>query len=162
MTRFDSYLRSILERGAEEARKDGSATIEAHHLLLAIAAEPEPSTQEILTSAGLDYGSIHAALDREFEHSLSVAGVSRAAAGLPRPRGVPAHPRPGPSFKLAMERGVAALARKRDLRPAHLLLGILGAQVGTVPRALTLAGIDPADLRARVQQSLATDGEPRR
>jgi ATP-dependent Clp protease ATP-binding subunit ClpA len=160
MTTFDTYVRSIHERGADEARKEASATIEAHHLLLAIAAEPEPSTQEILTSAGLDYRAIRAALDREFEHSLSAAGVSRAAADLPRPQpsSAPEHPKPGSSFKLAMERGVASAARKRDLRPAHLLLGIMEAQVGTVPRALALAGIDRADLRARVQRSLATEG----
>jgi D-alanyl-D-alanine carboxypeptidase len=159
MTTFDTYVRSILERGADEARKDGSATIEADHLLLAIAAEPEPSTQEILASVGLDYQAIRAALDAEFEHSLSAAGVSPAAADLPRPSRAPEHPEPGSSFKLAMERGVAAVAHKRDLRPAHLLLGILEAQVGTVPRALTLAGIDPADLRVRVRQSLATAEE---
>lgn len=161
MTTFDTYVRLIHERAADEARKDGSATVEAQHLLLAIAAEPEPSTRDILTSVGLDHAAIRAALDAEFEHSLSAAGVSPATAGLPRPRSGsgPEHPKPGPSFKLAMQRGVASVARKRDLRPVHLLLGILEAQVGTVPRALALAGIDQADLRARVLQALTNERE---
>jgi len=47
-----------------------------------------------------------------------------------------------------------SVARKKDLRPAHVLLGILLAQAGTVPRALALAGIDQEDLTARVRQSL--------
>jgi ATP-dependent Clp protease ATP-binding subunit ClpA len=152
-TRFDAYVRSIHDRGADEARADGSATIEAHHLLLAIAAEPEPATQAILTSAGLDHAAIRAALDREFEDGLRAAGVTRAA-DLPRPGGAPGDPSAGSSYRLAMERGVAA-ARGGELRPAHLLLGVLEARVGTVPRALALAGADQDDLRARVRRSLA-------
>ena len=56
--------------------------------------------------------------------------------------------------KLALERGFASVTRKKDLRPAHLLLGILRAEVGTVPRALALAGVDQAALTARVQDGL--------
>jgi D-alanyl-D-alanine carboxypeptidase len=51
------------------------------------------------------------------------------------------------------------VSRKEDLRPAHLLLGVLQAQVGTVPRALALAGVDRSDLLARVRHSLAAEGE---
>jgi ATP-dependent Clp protease ATP-binding subunit ClpA len=85
MTAFDQYVHTIVEQAGHEARKDGSATMEAHHLLLAIAAEQEPTTQQILTSVGLDHQAIRDALDREFEHSLHAAGVSRAAFDLPRP-----------------------------------------------------------------------------
>lgn len=153
-TTFDTYVWSVHGRSADEARKDSSATIEAHHLLLAIAAEPEPTTQQVLTSAGLDYEAIREALDREFEHSLSATGVSRAAFDLQQPSPAPGNPRLGASFKLAMERGVADVARKKELRPAHLLLGVLRAEIGTVPRALALAGIDLAELRARVLRTL--------
>jgi ATP-dependent Clp protease ATP-binding subunit ClpA len=79
MTPFDKYLRRIIQQAGHEARKDGSATTEAQHLLLAIAAEQEPTTQQVLTSVGLDHRAIREALDREFEHSLSAAGVSLAA-----------------------------------------------------------------------------------
>ncbi|GAA2810174.1 hypothetical protein GCM10020219_097610 [Nonomuraea dietziae] len=48
--------------------------------------------------------------------------------------------------------------RKKDLRPAHVLLGILQAEVGTVPRALALAGVDRTDLLTRVQNAIADDG----
>jgi hypothetical protein len=64
----------------------------------------------------------------------------------------------GASAKLALERGVAVAARKKDLQSAHLLLGILEAGAGTVPRALALAGIDQADLAARVRQALTNEG----
>jgi D-alanyl-D-alanine carboxypeptidase len=68
-----------MERGAEEARRAGSARIEAEHLLLAIAAERESTTQRLLGAAGLGYEAIREALDREFTESLATAGVSIAA-----------------------------------------------------------------------------------
>jgi ATP-dependent Clp protease ATP-binding subunit ClpA len=154
MTAFDQYLHRIIVRAEHEAREDGSATIDARHLLLAIAGEREASTQRILASVGVDYRALRDALDREFEHSLSVVGVSVAAVDLPRPSGGPAHPRMGASAKLVLERSFAAVARKKDLRPAHLLLGILRAQAGTVPRALALAGVDRDGLKARVRRAL--------
>ncbi|MCW2876202.1 MAG: Clp protease [Sphaerisporangium sp.] len=160
MSAFDHYVNTIVNQGAHEAHTDGSATIEAQHLLLAIAAEQETTTHQVLTSAGLDHQAIRDALDREFEHSLGAAGVSLAAFDLPQPSSAPKLPSQlGASAKLALERGFASVARKKDMRPAHLLLGVLHAQVGTVPRALALAGIDQAGLMARVLQTLTNEGE---
>ncbi|MET9342292.1 Clp protease N-terminal domain-containing protein [Nonomuraea sp. NPDC003804] len=157
MSTFDKYLQTIIENGAAEAHADRSATIEAHHLLLAIAGEPESATRQALTEAGLDRQAIRDALDREFEHSLGGAGVSLASFDLPRPS--PAAKRPtqlGASAKLALER-IARSHRKKDLRPAHLLLAILRAEVGIVPRALAMAGVDRAGLQDRVLQTLTTE-----
>ncbi len=157
MSTFDEYLHAIIVRAQHEARADGSAAVEAQHLLLAIAGETEPTTREVLASAGLDRDAIHGALQREFEHSLSTVGVSDATRGLPRPSRPLTHPPVGTSTKLAMERGLSSVSRKKDLRPAHLLLGVLAAEVGTVPRALALAGVDRDALRTRVRQALTTD-----
>ncbi|WP_067449826.1 Clp protease N-terminal domain-containing protein [Actinomadura macra] len=155
MRPFGGYVQTIMERGAQEARRDGSATIEAEHLLLAIAAEDESSTRELLASAGLDHEAIRDALEREFRHSLSAAGVTVAGGTLPRSSKAANRPtRLGASARLVVERGVAAAASKRDLRPAHLLLGVLRLKVGTVPRALALAGVDQSELATRVQRSL--------
>lgn len=159
MTAFDTYLDAIIVRAEHEARDEGSATIEAQHLLLAIADERKAGVHEILALAGVDYRAIRDALDREFEHSLSVVGVPRAAFGFPPPTGSSAQPKMGASAKLALERGVVSVARKKDLRPAHLLLGVLRAEVGTVPRALAMAGIDQVGLRARVLRALTAEGE---
>jgi ATP-dependent Clp protease ATP-binding subunit ClpA len=156
---FGTYVHTIIEQAGHHANKDGSATIEAQHLLLAVAAQEGTTAHQALTSVGLDQQGIREALDREFEHSLRAAGVSLAAFDLPQPPSDPEpSPRVGASAKLALERGVAAAARKQDLQPAHLLLGILETRVGTVPHALALAGIDQADLTARVRQALATEG----
>jgi ATP-dependent Clp protease ATP-binding subunit ClpA len=151
---FDEYLHAVIMRAHLEARDDGSTTVEVAHLLLAVAGEPEPSVHSVLESAGLDRDAVHAALEREFEHSLNVVGVSAASHDLPRPTRRPAKPAMGTSAKLALERGFGAVSRKKDLRPAHVLLGILSAQAGTIPRALALAGIDQADLVARLRRQL--------
>ncbi|SEG65755.1 D-alanyl-D-alanine carboxypeptidase [Nonomuraea solani] len=158
MSAIDHYINAVMERGEAEARADGSAAVEAHHLLLGIAAHAETAARAVLESAGLDRPAIRAALDREFEHSLSAAGVSLAAYDLPA-----AAPDPerrvgvGASSRLALERGFATVDRKKDLRPAHLLLGVLEAEVGTVPRALALAGVAREDLANRAREAAATE-----
>jgi ATP-dependent Clp protease ATP-binding subunit ClpA len=160
VTTFGTYVQTIIEQAGHHASKDGSATIEAHHLLLAVAAEEGTTAHQVLTAVGLDRQAIREVLDREFEHSLRAAGVSRGAFDLPQPRGDPERSvRIGASARLALERGVAAAARRRDLQSAHLLLGILEARAGTVPRALALAGIDRAELAGRAR--LASTGTGR-
>ena len=172
MTTFDTFLAAVLDRATAAAGTDGSSTVEAHHVLLAVAASEEPSTRALLASVGLDQAAIRTALEREFAQSLGTAGVSVDPAGLPRPspepragarRGRSSHPRAespplGSSVKLALERGLGSTTRKRDLRPAHLLLGIVQASVGTLPRALDLSGVDRAALIERVTQSLTEAG----
>ncbi|MEU6713066.1 Clp protease N-terminal domain-containing protein [Nonomuraea sp. NPDC046802] len=157
MNAIGHYIDSIMDHGEAEARADGSAAVEAYHLLLGIAAQEGTAAHRVLTSSGLDRRAIREALEREFEHSLRAVGVSSAAFNVP-----PATPDPGrpigvgASARLALERGFSASASKKDLRPAHLLLGVLEAEVGTVPRALALAGVDRAELVARTQETLST------
>jgi D-alanyl-D-alanine carboxypeptidase len=157
MARFDKYLETMLGRATKEAQLAGSTTVEAQHLLLAVAADRTSAAGQLLASAGLDRDAIRKALDREFERSLGAAGVTSSAFGIgpatPDPREVP---RPANSVRLALERGLGSGARK-DLRSTDLLLGILEAEVGTVPRALALAGADRADLMARARTADLTD-----
>ncbi|ROR46815.1 Clp protease N-terminal domain-containing protein [Kitasatospora cineracea] len=158
MSAFDRYLHALLLRAADEARQDGSPTTDAHHLLLALAADPAPESaaavRRLLADAGLDRDGVRAALDREFAHSLHAVGISPEAHRLPRPTpGVEAS-RLGASAKLALERSFAT-ARKKDQSAAHLLLGILRAEVGTVPRALALSGVDREQLIARATELTA-------
>jgi ATP-dependent Clp protease ATP-binding subunit ClpA len=151
MTDFDHYLNRIIASAAAEARSDGSATVEAHHLLLAIARDGSPA----LATAGLDHPAVRAALDREFAHSLAAAGV-RLEGGLPQASpGPPGNPQLGATAKAALERGFAAATRKRDCRPPHVLLGVLLTPVGTVPRALDLAGADREALTDSVRREIA-------
>lgn len=151
MTPFDEYLHAVIMRAHLEARDDGSETVEVQHLLLAVAGEPEPAVRGVLASAGLDQDAVRRALEQEFVQSLSAVGVASNAYDLPRPSRLPVKPKIGTSGKLALERGLSSVPRKKDLRPAHVLLGILSAQAGVVPRALAMAGVDQEALRAQVR-----------
>lgn len=157
MSSFDHYLNQLLIAAGAQARAEGTTVIEAHHLLLAIAAEGAP----VLAAAGLDHAAIRAALDDEFARSLAAAGV-RVEGGLPRATPLPeGTTQLGATARAALERGFAAARRKRDCRPAHVLLGVLRTPVGTVPRALDLAGTDRAALAEEVRREIAGAGDDR-
>jgi ATP-dependent Clp protease ATP-binding subunit ClpA len=159
MNAFDTYLHTVITEGGVEAQRHGSPTVEAQHLLLAVAAQEGTAPQRILASVGLDYRAIRSALDRELDHSLNAVGVSRASFDLPRPSATSKRPpKMGETCRLALERGFASVSRKKDLRPASVLLGILRAEIGTVPRALALAGVDRAELLTRLENVIANDG----
>ena len=147
--------RSLFSTAEAEARKRRAPQVEAEHLLLAMSDVPGSDAAGILASVGLWHEAIEAALGREFESSLAAAGVTVPLDALEQPSPEPPrHLRLSASFKATMERSVTAAEGSRQIRPAHLLLGILGAQVGTVPRALALAGVDQADLARKTRESL--------
>ncbi|MQY28759.1 Clp protease N-terminal domain-containing protein [Nocardia aurantia] len=155
--KIGKHITAVLERGREEARAEGAGTVEAAHLLLALAAGENAAACRALAGAGLDHEAVRAALRREFEHSLRAVGVTDLTRQLPPPSPAPRRPAQiGASAKLAIERGVRAAARAEFL-PAHLLVGIVRAEAGTVPRALRLAGIDPADIERRVAAELGAE-----
>jgi ATP-dependent Clp protease ATP-binding subunit ClpA len=154
MTAFHVFLRAVLERAGHEAQGERSAMVEAQHVLLAMASPSDAESRELLESLGLDRQALRAALDSEFRQALSAAGVSLEASEPQRADCTTSSSAPplGTSVRHALERG---LGSTRDApRPAHLLLGILEAEVGTVPRALELAGFDRAALIARVRATL--------
>lgn len=156
MATIDHYINGIVERASVDAHQDGSATVEAHHLLLAITADTDATMRQALQSVKLNRESLRAALDQEFAQSLRAAGVSLADYALPpSSKGAKGGIRLAASSKLAFERAFGSVARKKDLRPGHLLLGILLAELGTVPRALACAGVDRTALVETLRRGLA-------
>jgi D-alanyl-D-alanine carboxypeptidase len=151
MAAFDKYLRGTLELATREAERDCSATVEAQHVLLAMAHQPETDLGQFLDRVGLTPNAIRSALDRELQHSLSAVGISLEAPEKLRMGTAPSG-QLGTSVRHALERGLGAI--RREPRPADVLLGILQAEVGSVPRALALAGFDRVDLIGRLQQAL--------
>jgi ATP-dependent Clp protease ATP-binding subunit ClpA len=156
--RFGRDVRRVVVRAAEEeARARGSATVEAEHLLLALAASEADPAGRLLADEGLDHDSLADALDREEERSLAAIGVAladypSATTTAPRRRS----PRFATSSKQALHRTLdAATARKdRRISSAHLLIGLLRADIGTVPRALEMAGVDRVALLDRAERLL--------
>jgi ATP-dependent Clp protease ATP-binding subunit ClpA len=147
--RFTHEARRVVKSAETLASGLGSPTIEAEHLLLALA-DCEP----VLAEVGLDHDGVLAALEAERDRSLLAVGISAADFDLP-----PApltRPRMAASSKAALERAVRAAVARSDKRIAggHILLGVLAAEAGTVPRALAIAGVDRDELRDRAAARL--------
>ena len=148
--RFARTSREVVEAAYHEAGAAGSPTIEAEHVLLAISRDARMA--ELL---GLDHDALADALDVEFAAALDVVGVSADTYGRPPVLAAPKQSM-GTSGKLALERAVKLAAARRDkrLEPAHLMLAVLKADHGTVPRALALAGVDRTAVADRVAATL--------
>jgi ATP-dependent Clp protease ATP-binding subunit ClpA len=148
--------RNVVERARKLASELDSPTLEAEHLLLAVAHQPATAAHRILAEAGLDYDQVRDALELEFEGSLAAVGVALGDFDLTSTAGKARVPRWGTSAKLALERSakIAGARRDRHITPSHILLGILKAPTGPVPRALDGAGIDRAALSRRVAATI--------
>jgi len=155
-TKFVAESRAAVQEAREIARRLDSPTVEAEHLLLAVARESGTTAHAVLAEAGLDYERIQGALDAEVEESLAAVGVELAAFDLSSTPAATRTPRWGSSAKLALHRAakLADARRDRRLRAGHIVLGVLRAPAGTVPRALDRAGIDRAELGRRIAATL--------
>jgi ATP-dependent Clp protease ATP-binding subunit ClpA len=151
--RFTRDARTVVKAAETQARGLGSQTIEAEHLLLALAAH-EPAVQA-LADAGLDHEAVLDALDAERVRSLMTVGISAADFDLP-PAPVTRHPRLAASAKTTLARSAKIAAARSDgrIEADHILLGLLQAEAGTVPRALAAGQVDVDALRARAAASL--------
>lgn len=144
--RFATDARSSVEGAREQARAFGAGTIEAEHLLLALSLNTE------VRKLGLDHEQLVEALASEEEHSLAAVGINRSDYDAPVSTRRADKPKLGASAKLAVQRALTVTAKRgqRRITTANLLLGLLGAEHGRVPRALRIAGIDAHELRARL------------
>jgi D-alanyl-D-alanine carboxypeptidase len=141
----------------EEARATGSRKVEAEHILLTLARQEGTDAREILESAGLDHAAILDAIEREFEQSLLAVGVSLEVKNLmSETAATDFQPRFGQSAKLALQRAADLEAGRfaPPVEPIHLLLGVMYARAGTVPRILAISGVDTADLISQAEQAL--------
>lgn len=155
--RFVKDVRRVVVRAAEqEAQELGSVTVEAEHLLLALAADEDSAVGQLLAGSGLDHDGLHAALERETERSLAAVGVALTDFTPLRPTAPRRQPRFAASSKSALHRTVQIAASRKDgyITPPHLLVGILRADIGTVPRALAAAEIDRVELLTQAERLL--------
>lgn len=227
-------VRQLLEGAVVEATRRGASTIEAEHVLLALALDADGPSRSLLAEAGLDYEGVRAALEAERQRSLAVVGIPagfeaalaftpggdrphwgtsirsaishvrhdvdardarQRGRGARRPAGRPGEqagtaadawlaateawsaaaeadtPDRAAASRAAVEARRHAEEVRRSLsgprRPAadnrrwrlddlDILVGVLGNELGTVPRALAIAGVDRTELLARVRS--ARDG----
>ena len=139
-----------------EAERDHAKFIEAEHMLLSLSASDTPAGR-LLKEAGLDHARLAAALRDEHRRSLAFAGVQAPEADEAFATELDGPVSLGTSAKAAIRR---ALLGQREsghrllrLASTDLLVGILQAELGTVPRALAIAGADRLALIARAREA---------
>jgi ATP-dependent Clp protease ATP-binding subunit ClpA len=144
--RLTKEARAAVIAACREAAAGGQGVVEAEHLLLALASHPE------LRGLGLDHEQLVAALAREEERSLAAIGVAAGDHELPALPRRTRSPKLATSTKLALQRALTIASRRGDrrIRAQHLLLGVLSAEHGRVPRTLEIVGLDIQELRARL------------
>jgi ATP-dependent Clp protease ATP-binding subunit ClpA len=148
-------LRTILDAVEREAAQRGSATIEAEHLLLALAARPDSEGGAFLLSHGLDVAALEGALETERRHSLDSVGAPAIAATHLAATRRSRRPRWGASARDALDRGMHVGRGHQGASTLNLVVGALVAELGTVPRMLALAGIDRHRLLGRALSGVA-------
>jgi D-alanyl-D-alanine carboxypeptidase len=155
-------LHRFLEAGRQgvpqfetEARKRGAKLIEAEHMLLALASDSESDAGRLLKESGLDHERLATALHDEHRRSLAFAGFQAADEPLTNGAKGDGPLSLGTSAKVALVRALIASrshrARRARLKDVDLLRGILLAELGTVPRALAIAGVDRMTLISRTR-----------
>jgi ATP-dependent Clp protease ATP-binding subunit ClpA len=139
-----------------EAKRDGAKSIEAEHMLLALTADPDTAAAKLLEEFGLGHERLASALREERRRTLAFAGVKAPDEELVEATELDGALSLGTSAKAAVRRALIGCPndrRRARLRTTDLLAGILEAELGTVPRALAIAGIDRAALSARARMS---------
>ena len=138
-----------------EARNLGAKFIEAEHMLLALASNSDTDAGRLLNESGLDHERLASALRDEHRRSLAFAGFQPSDEEPAKTVKVDGPLLLGTSAKVAMIRALLASrrdrARRARLKDVDLLRGILLAELGTVPRALAIAGVDRMTLISRTR-----------
>ena len=145
--------RDALRQARELASALNSRTVEAEHLLVVLAG-PCAETGKVLQEAGLNRSRIEAALREENRLSLAVAGVEPLTAEQASASRHTRTPQWGASAKAALVRGhhIAKESGRGRESTTDLLLGVLQAELGTVPRALAISGTERTEFITRIEQ----------
>jgi ATP-dependent Clp protease ATP-binding subunit ClpA len=148
--RFVGQARHVALEAHSVAAGLGSSSVEAEHLLVSLAGTRHPAGAA-LREAGLEPDELHAAIQRDFERVLAQVGID--ASGID----VSANCRRtklrwGASAKQGLAGAVDEAKRRGDRKVGceHILLGLLRAEHGTVPRLLAAEGIDRDELTRRL------------
>jgi ATP-dependent Clp protease ATP-binding subunit ClpA len=142
-------VRRAIERAIVDAVERGSAAVEAEHLLLALSNLPDSRGGAFLIANGLTREVLESALLAERQHSLGSVGAPQFPASDVKATRRKSRPRWGASAREAFERGFRVSRNRERGTTLNLVVGALMAELGTVPRMLSLAGIDRHQLLGR-------------
>jgi ATP-dependent Clp protease ATP-binding subunit ClpA len=148
--RFVADARRVALEATSVAAGLGSPSVEAEHLLVSLASAPDRAGAA-LRDVGLDSAELRDAIQRDFERVLGRVGIDASgmdiSANCRRTK-----PGWGTSAKQGLARALEEAKRRGDrhIGCEHILLGLLRAEHGTVPRLLAAEGIDRDELTGRL------------
>jgi ATP-dependent Clp protease ATP-binding subunit ClpA len=149
--RFSRSARATVKSAGDVAAADGSETVEAQHLLLALIQHADDPTARALDTLGISERAVRAALEEEFTHALQTVGVTATVPqqGPSRSgRSGRATPKWGQSAKLALVRALQVTVDRgyKRIEDRQLLIALSLAEAGVVPRVLHTLGVTPSDI----------------
>ncbi|MGH3823542.1 MAG: Clp protease N-terminal domain-containing protein [Pseudonocardiaceae bacterium] len=145
---FFREMQALLKQAEVEARLAGSRMVEAEHLLTAMAAVPFGPASRALGRLGLSRDRIAGAIERERCGALALAGVQTAGMPAMRPFTGGRSLRWNQSARLAADRSCHEAPDDPRLR---MLLGIVHAEAGVMPRLLTELDVSREDIEQAVR-----------
>jgi ATP-dependent Clp protease ATP-binding subunit ClpA len=137
-------LHALGQRAIGEATARRAGSVEAEHLLLAILADTSSPASIALEGAGLTYPALAGALDSERSRSLAVAGIAPPSGATLDATARTTVPGWGASIRDVLRSADKSAAKESrpEALEIELVLTILNANIGTVPRALAIVPID--------------------
>ncbi len=150
LQRFARNARHVALEANSVAAGLGSPSVEAEHLLVTLAGT-QHRAGSALRDVGLEPEELHAAIQRDFERVLREVGIDASGVDVSS-KCRRTKLRWGTSAKRGLERALEEAKRRGDRRIGceHILLGLLRADHGTVPRLLAAEGIDRDELTGRL------------
>lgn len=138
-------ITALLTEAEKQATAMGERTPAAEHLVLAALSLDDPSARDFL---GIDADQFRAAIGRVHAKALASVGVDPALGKLP-PTAVGTGVYRSESSAQEVFQHARILAKgshPRGITPAHIVRAAAEHDRGTVARALTELGINPASL----------------
>lgn len=132
--RFTDEARRVVVLAQEEARSLDHPQIGTEHLLLGLVHEPRSEVADVLIELGVDVDALRHAV-----HAVAGRGVEPSPSHLPFSR------QAKEALELALRESLQL--SHREIRPAHILLGLLRVGDGVAVTVLTRQGVELEDVR---------------
>jgi ATP-dependent Clp protease ATP-binding subunit ClpA len=161
--RLPQPVRGIFARAVTEAQRRAASAVGPEHLLLALTLQEGSPAAALLAEYGLDHDGLDRALDEEQARSLAVVGIADLDPALLVATRIAGRPAWASGTREVLRRAQqGGRGRRRGSMELDVLVGVVTANVGTVPRALVYADIDRDALIGRVTRERWAEDDDRR